>query len=293
MIEICFNELTVSPLCENLTEIEERVNTYVNLLMRIQSYFGSKTKIRYEYGLEDVFLTKELSLASFCFAHLQEAKWRNKCQLLLAMSRKPYISNGNENSSGFYDYDDVAVDINGKKKNCMGLFCTFLYHSFAVGFASDSFWTNRFLFALVLKPKAKGNVAQPCRSENVYSISDEKHLEVEDFVDWVVANHPIPLHATDLLPTSKNCHLRDDHGNDVIEKYFNRLRNCEYVVRCINSLPWNPTCKKMIRNVSPNGQIEIVLTNTDKGLGLVIETTASNIYQGKAIAKYIEENYKC
>ena len=49
----------------------------------------------------------------------------------------------------------------------------------------------------------------------------------------------------------------------------------------------------MIRNVSPNGQIEIVLTNTDKGLGLVIETTASNIYQGKAIAKYIEENYKC
>lgn len=51
--------------------------------------------------------------------------------------------------------------------------------------------------------------------------------------------------------------------------------------------------KIMIRNVSPNGQIEIVLTNTDKGLGLVIETTASNIYQGKAIAKYIEENYKC
>lgn len=69
MIEICFNELTVSPLCENLTEIEERVNTYVNLLMRIQSYFGSKTKIRYEYGLEDVFLTKELSLASFCLVH--------------------------------------------------------------------------------------------------------------------------------------------------------------------------------------------------------------------------------
>ncbi|GAJ18805.1 unnamed protein product, partial [marine sediment metagenome] len=38
------------------------------------------------------------------------------------------------------------------------------------------------------------------------------------------------------------------------------------VTEIINSLPYNPFNSKFIRQVFPNGNVEIILTKTDKGL---------------------------
>ena len=46
-----------------------------------------------------------------------------------------------------------------------------------------------------------------------------------------------------------------------------------------------------IRTVKDNGLIEIVLTNTDKGLGLVLQSTGRNMQETQEIAKILEEQY--
>ncbi|MFV0501437.1 MAG: hypothetical protein ACK5MH_07620 [Bacteroidales bacterium] len=59
----------------------------------------------------------------------------------------------------------------------------------------------------------------------------------------------------------------------------------------INSLPFNSACKNFIRKTYPDGKIEIVLTKTDKGLGIIIQTTGRNIRETNRIAEILEEEY--
>lgn len=291
MIEICFNELTITPLCTTDEEVEERVNAYALLLKKMKVFLGGNIKVRYENGTEDIKLQEKQSLNSFCYSHLKDKIWRDKCSLILSMARKPYINEGEEEKHGVYAYNDVRCKTEEKELECLGLYCAFLYHSFAVGFSSNEFWKNNYKLSLILKPKGQEGENIKRIEENVYNISEEAFLLKEDFVDWIVEHHSIPLEVTDVKPEDKKPNFRKDHGVDKLKLFFCRLRNCGYIVSCINSLPFNPKEKKLIRKVYPNGNIEIVLTNTAQGLGLVVETTAQNIYQAKAIAKYIQENY--
>lgn len=59
----------------------------------------------------------------------------------------------------------------------------------------------------------------------------------------------------------------------------------------VNSIPYNPHESLFIRTVKDNGLIEIVLTNTDKGLGLVLQSTGRNMQETQEIAKILEEQY--
>ena len=77
----------------------------------------------------------------------------------------------------------------------------------------------------------------------------------------------------------------------MLKDFWNKLKNCEYVESCINSLPFNSFDKELIRDVKPNGQIELVLYWTDKGLGMVIQTTGRNYRETKKISDIIAEKY--
>jgi hypothetical protein len=56
-------------------------------------------------------------------------------------------------------------------------------------------------------------------------------------------------------------------------------------------LPFNPLERKLIKQIRANGNIEIVLTDTDKGLGLVVKTTGRNARETKLIAQILQKKY--
>ena len=73
--------------------------------------------------------------------------------------------------------------------------------------------------------------------------------------------------------------------------FAKKLCKSPYVVEIINSLPYNPYEKNFIRAIHDNGLIEIVLIDTDEGLGLVLQSTGRNAYETKQIADMLEHNF--
>ena len=114
---------------------------------------------------------------------------------------------------------------------------------------------------------------------------------IESQKEWIESLQEIVLVKTNLLPKQKKFSVRADHGTDVLKDFWNKIKNCEYIESCINSLPFNSFDKELIRNINPNGQIELVLYWTDKGLGMVIQTTGRNYRETKEIADILTEKY--
>lgn len=97
---------------------------------------------------------------------------------------------------------------------------------------------------------------------------------------------------TDLDSENKLIKLSGDHhGNDVLEKFAKRVCGSPYVSKIINSLPFNPRRTDPIRRIFDNGQIEFVLTWTDEGFGLCIQSTGRNKAETTAIALHLKHEY--
>ena len=89
----------------------------------------------------------------------------------------------------------------------------------------------------------------------------------------------------------KQISLRDDHGKDILQAFCDRLCRSPYVVRIINSLPFNPRQRNPIKKCTEDGLIDFVLTWTDPGLGLCIKTTGKNKIETNTIAIHLQDKY--
>ena len=95
----------------------------------------------------------------------------------------------------------------------------------------------------------------------------------------------------DTNPENKVINLRDDHGKDVLLAFGRRIRRSPYVTKIINSLPFNSKQINPIRRTFENGIVEYVLTWTDKGLGLCIQTTGRNLAETNTIALHLTKEF--
>jgi putative CRISPR-associated protein (TIGR02619 family) len=96
---------------------------------------------------------------------------------------------------------------------------------------------------------------------------------------------------TDEDPQKKPIHLREDHGKDRLMKLAEQLRRSPYVMSIVNSLPFNPKAQNPIRRTKADGLVELVLTETDRGLGLCVQTTGRTVAETNAIALHLKEKY--
>ncbi|NBD31911.1 MAG: putative CRISPR-associated protein [Cyanobacteria bacterium] len=96
---------------------------------------------------------------------------------------------------------------------------------------------------------------------------------------------------TDTLPEKKPIHLREDHGQDVLLPFAKKLTRSPYITKVINSLPFNPKQANPIRKTSADGIIELVLTWTDQGFGLCLQTTGRNLRETNAIAIHLVNKF--
>ncbi len=99
----------------------------------------------------------------------------------------------------------------------------------------------------------------------------------------------IPRDETD--PSRKIINLRDDHGKDILQAFSEKVCHSPYVKKIINSLPFNSKRTNPIRRTTDNGIVEFVLTWTDAGLGICIETTARNKAETNTIALHLQKQF--
>ncbi|CDM96273.1 putative CRISPR-associated protein [Limnospira indica] len=95
----------------------------------------------------------------------------------------------------------------------------------------------------------------------------------------------------DTKPEAKNISLRDDHGKDVLMAFSQKVCRSPYVKKIVNSLPFNPHQKTPIRRTYPNGIVEFVLTWTDAGYGICIQTTGRNLAETNTIAIHLQQEF--
>ena len=206
--------------------------------------------------------------------------------LLLGLKRYPFIAEKDEdiknlfiqnyyylNESEIKDLYEEAVE---------GLAVAFLYNTLSISFMTHNLWAKTEIELIEKIENEEKNV-------RVRHINQPKHIEFHQ--GWIDDNRPVELVETDISIAEKIINLRDDHGKDVLKHFVDKLISSPYVVKVINSLPFNPRERKFTRKIYPDGKIEIVLTWTDEGFGLILQTTGRNLQETKEIANFIEKRH--
>lgn len=205
---------------------------------------------------------------------------RTKQTFLRSFIRPPYIADefiseaDNKYAANYYFFNGIKIT---------GLAYAYLLNTIAISLCSNNTWDKTELIIIEKKKATEDNiiVKHACKSE---------HYGVHR--DWIIENQPFVLTKTTINSEQKPIKLRNDYGKDILQNFAERIVNSEYVTSVINSLPFNPNERNFIKKIYPNGQIEIVLTSTDEGFGIIIQTTGKNQRETEEIAQIIESKYR-
>lgn len=280
-MDLVFNDLSTRPLAKDIPEAGKRLHQYFTVVKELKES-GFK-RVRYIDTFEKIMLTPEHSFLSFC--QLRESpSLMTKANTLLSLTRHPFIDDDSEEETR-YIQNKFYITKDDQQLEAPALGTAYLYNTIAVNLESEEYWTQ-----LEYNLAIKGEEEQVASILAVCSVS---HCREAKFTSWKENNTPTPaeLIKTPLNPDKKKIHFRDDHGTDVLDAFAKRIRKSPYVSEIINSLPFNSYERDFIRKVKPNGLIEIVLTHTDKGLGMVIQTTGRNLKETTLIADILREGY--
>lgn len=282
---LCFNEAALLPLADpgDKTFEYRRLETYIKTY-KVFNEKGFKI-IRYDRPLYKVFIAEGRSLKDCIEEGVNSESYRLFATFLLSTFHYPFIDDDSREEEIFVQ-NYFHVIMNDDIRPVTGLAAAFLYSAPAIHFISlDNFW-NRITYDLMIT----GGEGEE-RIEQVISISKPTDFENIEYSQWEEGNRNIELIECNLLPGEKSISLRDDHGKDVLEAFSKIIVRSPYVIEIINSIPFNPYQRKFIKNVSNDGKIEIVLTHTDSGLGLVLQTTGRNYRETEKIAQILNLKY--
>ena len=123
------------------------------------------------------------------------------------------------------------------------------------------------------------------------NIAAEEHFKEKKIKVFIESLGDVNLVECLTMPKDKSISLRDDHGKEKLLAFAKKLMNSKYVVSVINSLPFNPKAVNLIKEIYPDGKIELVLYWEDKGIGIIIQTTGKNYRETEAIAKELKKEY--
>lgn len=279
MREVFFNSQTPQMISDG--EVENIVRNYANVI-KCAGNLGYK-KVRYETGLDDVMLTQNESLKSYCGKHSRD----KSCMLLLSTVRHPYIDETDEQKVERYILNQYRLKMDGQEYADMCFCAAYLANSFLVGLDIVPEWKK-------LKYSLSINSAKEELEEPLYCVVSEEQYNDEGFSKWIDGHDVVDgtnISKTTVPPSEKKIHLRDDHGKDVLTAHARRILNSPYVVEIINSTPFKQHAKQYVGEVKANGQIEIVLMKTDAKIGMVVQTTGTNLKETIWIANELKKKY--
>ena len=176
------------------------------------------------------------------------------------------------------DYLAYDFSINGEKPN--GYVWAYVFNTLLISLFTSKQWDTSLLGAENINNGEIVTVHHGCNLLNL-----DKHSA------WVENLKDIVLSTTRFKPDEKKFHVRCDHGQDKLKAFWHKIKKCEYVESCINSLPFNGKYSKLVKDYYPDGTIELVLYWLDCGYGMVIQTTGKNYKETGEIAKILTEKY--
>jgi hypothetical protein len=202
---------------------------------------------------------------------------------LRGIARRPYIDADTEEEAR-YIQNSFFICKEGGKYDVYGLAVAYLYSTLCIGYRSQPFWDD-FKFELIISKESL------IRTVTVGCLSKPEHTEQPYFQEWLETRVAVSLVETNIAIAEKQVRLRDDHGKDVLREFAKKVIRSKYVKSVINSLPFNPRSTEFVKAIHADGKIEIVLTWTDQGYGMVIETTGRNRAETMKIAEILSDEY--
>lgn len=271
----CFNELSF----EKISALDKQTlfENYVRTIKALKN--KGFDAIRYEHGVSSL-----ISDGWSVFQLQGDSRTRDLFRIILSSARNPYISSSEvADEKKNCSLGDYEVNVDGEWIHGDGFSAAHVLDTVVVSLDSHPKWHER---TYSLRTSADENVVGVVL--NTYS---DQSVDADEISRHVENRTPVELTESRILPEAKKYHFRKDHGMDLLIALWNRLMNCPYVVSAINSLEFNPTGQNFIEKCFEDGKINIRITDSDAGYGMVIQTTGSDLRSTKAIAKIIAEKY--
>lgn len=290
MIEPVFNELTFKPLCKTDEEVKLRVNNFVNLLAKLKEYGISRVRI--EEKFYQIPLKEGVSLYDVYTQYITSADSarRNRGHLLASVLRQPAVTEDIEPEFyGDKDLDKCICTSIEPEQECIGLYVADILKSFSVGFAQSWLDTKQ---KKILEIQTLHKDERKNRNSAVLCMTmadDENH---EMFVELMSSQDDLPVDVNNDDPEGKVNRFPHHHGSEESQEFAKQVANSKYVSKVLNSIDHKSGNKNFIHKIHDDGLIEIRMTWTERGLGIVVATTGKNKSQIAWIAKHLEKNYK-
>lgn len=284
-MDLIFNELSLYHKVDNRFEAQNRMKDLLRTCKEAKKASNDLNfnRLRIHSDFFDAHLTEDYTITDWLN---DDSTSRIHKDLLLGLKRYPFIDDADQNIEALfiqnYYYLNAPEIEDLHERQVEGLAVAYLYNTLSISFLTNTVWDK---IEIGLTEKIENEKT----GVKVKHISQPNHIEFHQ--DWIDENRPITLLNTDVSVKEKTITLRDDHGKDILNHFAKKLIRSPYVVKVINSLPFNPKEKKFLRRIYPDGTIEIVLIWTDEGFGLILQTTGRNLQETKAIGNLIEEEY--
>ena len=276
-MDFIFNELSFKSLCQDVYSSKSRMQSLLQVCKQGREIGMSRLAVRYDFYEQP--LLAGYTVSDWLNDPTVSSILKN---LLLSIVRYPYIDN-NDNLIEERFISSYAYLIGEDTSTVEGLAIAYLYNTVAISFCSSEEWDTH---EVTLKFSEIGFDDQTIKINHA---SKTSHIDLHK--NWITSRVGITLPVAEIKFDQKEISLRDDHGKDVLLAYSRKLIRSQYVLKVINSLPFNPHENNFLRQCYDDGKIEIVLTRSDEGFGIVIQTTGRNLLETEEIGKILYQEF--
>ena len=254
LMESFFNELS---LREAKLDHQKTITGVIDTCNELKKYTFSKCRID--------------SSSSHSLLRMFSRFGKNGIGLFYSMFCQPF-DNGNEPIDNEYLMHNWKIG----EDECQGLAYAFLNDSISISLSNEP-WLQ--------------DMIEVRKDSTPVSVRNSFSSDISFHREWLESFTPINLVTTDIEPSKKQISIRDDHGKDVLLKFSKQICSSPYVVKVINSMPFNSNLTRFIRRTYSDGRIELVLNWTELGFGIIVQTTGRNKRETDRIGEILKAKY--
>ena len=282
-MRVAFNEISLQPYAKN----EESLYQLFEAVLENYNYLSK------EFGYSHIIAPTELS-SCLVLAGQTFIEWfttlttpqKNKIQPLFL--KRPFSDNAlkellPEADRYYFECDDPSIP----QQYCKGLSTACLLCIPALSIATHSIWKKE-----QIEFYAYNDDLTASQKVSVLNISsDDVKLNVA-VIAYSEANYNFELLESSILKEDKTIKLSGDHhGNNKLESLAKKMFRSKYVTGVINNLPYKRNTSLFIRNICPDGIVEITMYWEDDGYGMALQTTGRNYRETEEIAKILQQEF--
>lgn len=283
-MELVFNEISFLPYSENEVTLKELFINMLKLYDKTKTEYGYKHLI-FPSNIGETKVTADKTFVQWAYSITNQGE---KNKILSVPFIRPFADDVLEEkvkelNKYYYSNEEAGID----EEYCIGLATAYLKQRVTIGLATHECWeTPKIVFNEII------NDDLDTIEVSVNNITLEAHLQDEEVKNKLMYSGKLVLDICPLKPTEKIIKLSGDHhGNDKLEAFAKKLFKSEYVESVINNIDFSPKAIKLIKNIFPDGKIEVGLHWESAGYGMVIQTTGKNYRETEAIAKILEKEF--